>query len=243
MVFNLLQSEGIEGRIDGEYLQGGAGELQAMNMVRVMVNESDYTKAQSIIDDWESKQIEKTKAPEQTKKPFGMSSGLMIGLIIGAGSTFWAYNSPVVTDGIDHNNDGKLDEKWIYRDNRISSVEMDRNLDGKIDVVNRYNRKGRIYKGELDDNFDGVRETIIYYDKRGNPTKSELDTNGDKHIDYRILFEDGVFYEVHIIDPYSDHPRKIQSFRLNKLVSSKYDSNGDGNYDTVLEYDYYEEIK
>lgn len=30
MVLNLLEQEGIEGRIEGEYLQGGVGDLQAM---------------------------------------------------------------------------------------------------------------------------------------------------------------------------------------------------------------------
>jgi hypothetical protein len=39
MILNLLQQQGITGRIEGEYLQGGIGELQAMGFVRVLVSE------------------------------------------------------------------------------------------------------------------------------------------------------------------------------------------------------------
>jgi len=45
MILDLLNQEGIEGRVEGEYLQGGVGELQAINIVRVVVGESDYSEA------------------------------------------------------------------------------------------------------------------------------------------------------------------------------------------------------
>jgi hypothetical protein len=56
MILNLLEQAGIRGRIDGEYLQGGVGELQAMNYVRVLVSERDVDEALNIIRDWESVQ-------------------------------------------------------------------------------------------------------------------------------------------------------------------------------------------
>jgi hypothetical protein len=55
MVFNLLLQEGIHGRVDGEHLAGGVGELQAMNLVRVMVDAEDYDRAMKIIQEWENK--------------------------------------------------------------------------------------------------------------------------------------------------------------------------------------------
>lgn len=55
MIFNLLVQEGIQGRVDGEYLAGGIGELQALNLVRVMVHEEDYDQSMKIIREWEAK--------------------------------------------------------------------------------------------------------------------------------------------------------------------------------------------
>jgi hypothetical protein len=54
LVNNLLISEAIHGRIDGEYLAGGIGELQAIGLIRVMVPEAEYERAMAIIRDWEA---------------------------------------------------------------------------------------------------------------------------------------------------------------------------------------------
>lgn len=242
MILNLIQIAGVSCRIDGEYLQGGAGELQAMNMVRVLVDESDYKKAQEIINAWEATQVVKETTEKPGNATSGIGSGIFFGILIGAGATFWSYNSPVTLDGIDHNNDGKLDDKKIYKDNRLRSVEKDRNLDGRTDTVHSYDYKGRLYKSELDDDFDGVYESTVTY-KRGNPILQESDLNNDGEIDYRMLFNNGVLYEVEIIDPASRIPRKIQTYKLNKLISSEFDSNRDGIYDRTYKYDFYEEIK
>jgi hypothetical protein len=37
-----VEQRGISGRIEGEYLQGGIGELEAMDFVRVLVADEDY---------------------------------------------------------------------------------------------------------------------------------------------------------------------------------------------------------
>ena len=242
MILNLLQQAGLNCRIDGEYLQGGAGELQAMNMVRVLVDESDYTEAREIINNWEAAQVEKEKVSIPENKSSGIGRGLLFGLVIGAGTTILAYNTPITVEGIDHNGDGQLDEKWTYKDNRISSAEIDRDLDGKVDAISRYDRKGMLYKLQLDDNFDGVYESTITYE-RDNPVLQESDLNNDGLIDYRVHFNNGVLHEVEITGPASNSPKKKQTYELNKLVSSKFDSNGDGIYDKSYQYDYYEEIK
>ena len=59
MILNLLEQEGIKGRVDGEYLPGAVGEIQAINLVRVMVDVSDYEKAGQIINDWEAIEVDK----------------------------------------------------------------------------------------------------------------------------------------------------------------------------------------
>lgn len=54
MVLNLLQSYGIDGQIEGEHLQGGVGELPAMNTVRVLVADAEAERAVRVIDDWQA---------------------------------------------------------------------------------------------------------------------------------------------------------------------------------------------
>jgi hypothetical protein len=48
MIVNLLEQAELRARVDGDYLQGGIGELQAVGGIRVMVAENDYADAQEI---------------------------------------------------------------------------------------------------------------------------------------------------------------------------------------------------
>jgi hypothetical protein len=54
LVMHQLQQAGIEARIEGEYLQGGVGELAAAGNLRVMVNEEDLKEAKLLIAEWEA---------------------------------------------------------------------------------------------------------------------------------------------------------------------------------------------
>lgn len=54
LICNLLQNEGLHARIDGEYLQGGIGDLQASGLVRVMIEESELEQGREIIHSWEN---------------------------------------------------------------------------------------------------------------------------------------------------------------------------------------------
>jgi len=241
MISNLLQQVEIDTRIDGEYLQGGIGELQTMGFVRVLVNDSDYKNAQEIIKIWDANQSVPEKVTPPKSKSSGIGIGLFLGALIGIGATFLAYNTPVTLDGTDYNDDGKLDEKLVYRDNRLSRIEVDRNLDGSVDTIHKYNRKGIIYKTEADDNFDGIFESTITYE-RNNPILQESDTDQDGVIDYKAYFTDGVLTETLIFDPDTNQPKKKQYYKMNKLISSEFDSNDDGIYDKKYKYNYYEQI-
>ena len=93
MILNLLEQQRISGRIEGEYLQGGIGELQAMGLVRVLVSEADYAEARQIINEWESIQ----PAPDSSKPEARPSGGLQIfvaGVIVGAGIMYWLLKVP-----------------------------------------------------------------------------------------------------------------------------------------------------
>ena len=88
MILNLLEMRGISGRIEGEYLQGGIGELQAMGMVRVMVEERDYDAARQIISEWESIQPPE-KDTEPDAQPVLNIGSFVYGLIAGAVIMYW----------------------------------------------------------------------------------------------------------------------------------------------------------
>ena len=83
MILNLLMQEGIEGRVDGEYLPGGVGELQAINLVRVMVDESNYERAAGVIKAWEAIEVDKEERARIT--PSSGVSVFLLGVVVGGG--------------------------------------------------------------------------------------------------------------------------------------------------------------
>jgi len=54
LVMHQLQQAGIEVTIQGEYLQGGIGELPAAGNIRVLVDEKDVAEARQVIADWDA---------------------------------------------------------------------------------------------------------------------------------------------------------------------------------------------
>jgi Putative prokaryotic signal transducing protein len=94
MILNLLKQVGITGRIDGEYLQGGIGELQAMNFVRVLVSEQDYAEARKIINEWESIQPEPDNPAPEAETSGGLQI-FVIGMIVGAVIMYWLLKSSI----------------------------------------------------------------------------------------------------------------------------------------------------
>lgn len=223
MVLNLLEQEGIEGRVEGEYLQGGVGDLQAMNYVRVLVPDQDFSKAREIIAEWEATQPEPedTRQKQKTGRGFG---AFLAGLVVGVLGMYWAYSTPVTTDGIDYSGNGEFDVEWTYRNGRLLKTEEDRNI--------RYSR--------LDENFDGVFETNIGY-RNGNPRHLESDLSDDGRIDYEQFFVHGVLSEAVIAGKSDDAPAKRQYFEMGKLVRAEFDSDGDGEFETEHTYDWFEE--
>lgn len=88
MILNLLEQHGISGRVEGEYLQGGIGELQAMGFVRVLVSEQDCAEARKIIGEWESIQPEEEGCRPEAR-PSGGIRIFVAGVIVGAGIMYW----------------------------------------------------------------------------------------------------------------------------------------------------------
>lgn len=239
MILNLLEQANLSARIDGEYLQGGIGELPAMGVVRVMVEEGDFVEAKSIVQQWDEKQPIAV-APASARKPRGVGAGI-IGFACGILAMIVYYQTPVTNDGIDYNGDGALDENWEYVNYRASETTADRNFDGSVDVVHTYNRRGVIDGTKADDDFNGSFETELSYE-HGNAYRQKTDTTGDGVMDYLVSFTHGLVDTVTFLDVKSGKPIKIQSYGAFKLKQEQVDTTGDGVLETVNFFDSTESI-
>lgn len=240
MLKNLLDHENIDSRIDGEYLQGGIGELQAMGIVRLMVDETNYSRAKEVIGQWEAGQAANHSAMEAKKSKFFY--GFIFGVVMSSAAIYLILSSPVGDDGIDYDGDGFLEEKWIYRAGKLSETHIDRNYDGEYDDIFYYDVKGLLKSSKSDGDFDGFFESkTVYF--HGKPLREETDSNQNGIVDLRTNYTYGVLDNIEFIDEDTGRTRKKQFFKLGKLISADYDSNGDGKFDVRYEYDRYEVSK
>lgn len=205
-----------------------------------MVEDADYESSKEIILEWERNQPKEKKTKEKKKKSH--ISSLFIGAVLGGAFVAFLYNTPVTDSGIDYNGDGKLDERWFYIDDRIHKTELDRNFDGKVDFIFRFNRNAILTSSKSDEDFDGRFETENYFNK-GSIAWSKSDIDGDGFFEYQINFIHGVLDTIEFIDKKTKRPIKIQKYGPIKLISAKLDTNGDGVFDKFYEYDEIEEIK
>ncbi len=239
MILNLLEQSGLRGRIDGEYLQGGVGELQATGFVRVMIDENDYIEGRSIVEAWDTKQpVQEIVQPAKPGKRIG---AVVVSFLFGMLVMVVYYHTPITEEGIDYDGDGKLDEQWTYVNYRPSKVTFDRNRDGEIDEVINFDRQGLIESGLLDQDFNGTFDSEIYYDY-GNIIWKKSDTNGDGFKNYREDYTFGIRSKGSFSDPKTKKLVKVQEFDSFLLVRTEVDTTGDGVLDTIYEYNDIEEI-
>lgn len=236
MILNLLEQQGIVGRVDGEFLQGGIGELPAAGLVRVMVSEEDYSVAKPIVDMWNISEPAPVDSPPQ-KKSGSRLTFLLAGLLVGWLCTYAYYRAPISRDGIDNNRDGVIDDKWTFGSSGLAILnEVDRNLDGKVDLVTTFENNGSVESIKTDDNFDGVFESTTIY-RQGNPYRTETDTDGDGFYDLKTNFKAGVVDTVEYIYPTSGMPQKIEHYKFGKRVYAETDTDLDGKLDQRTNFD------
>jgi len=100
MILNMLEQAGLAARIDGEYLQGGVGELQTMGIVRVMIEENDYAAGKALVDQWDENQPLHT--PRASVKSGGGLGYALLGFLLGVGVMTYYYSSRAAPDTCDH---------------------------------------------------------------------------------------------------------------------------------------------
>ncbi|OYT87703.1 MAG: hypothetical protein CFE46_11215 [Burkholderiales bacterium PBB6] len=237
MLLDLLKQEGIDVLIHGEALQGAIGEMPAAGLVRLVVDEERYTAARAIIDRWEEAQPDLTPTPMPGAKSRSRGFwGFVLGVMVGMGATYAAYKTPATTDGVDYNRDGQLDETWTYSANGTPlKLEIDRNLDRKVDYIAHYGARGLIESAESDDDFDGTFESRQRF-RDGNIEMSETDSDGDRFPDVRWLHADGVLETVEYINPASGLALRVEHYKLGKLQFADVDTDADGKLDMRIRY-------
>ncbi len=235
MLCDLLKREGIVAHIHGEHLQGAMGELPAAGLVRLVVDEPDFDRARALVERWDAEQPAQAPArPYPTRsRSFAV---FLIGLALGVGGTAAFFRSDVTAEGVDHNRDGLLDERWVYAPSgAVLRNEVDRNLDGKLDYLAYYDRRGLLESAESDDDFNGVFETQMRFGF-GNIERLEADTDGDGYRDLRSSYTDGVMASTEYLNPSTGLPLRVEHFMLGKLVKAEVDSDKDGALDTRITY-------
>lgn len=235
MLLDLLQQEGVAAYLQGEHLQGAVGGLPAAGLVHLVVDEADHAQARAVIDRWEAAQPQEPPQAPAPRKP-GALRPFALGLVVGAVVLYAFYRVPSTVDGVDHNRDGVLDERWTYAPSGVVlTYEADRNLDGKVDVRGGFDRRGVMNFAESDVDFNGIFETRTHY-RAGNAEVSEVDTDGDGLPDLRWRYSSGVLSSTEYLEPLTGRRLRVEYLTLGKLTTADVDTDQDGILDTRYTY-------
>jgi hypothetical protein len=237
MLVDYLKQEGLSAQVLGEHLQGAVGELPAAGLVRLVIDEEQYDAGREAIARWEA--VQPADAPAVPRDPPRKGKGFgrfALGLVVGAAGVYAWFHAPMPADGIDHNRDGTLDERWtVSPRGAFLRVETDRNFDGKVDHITTHDENGRARTIQSDDDFDGRFETALRL-HMGNVETQQIDTDGDGLIDLTYHFSSGVLQRAEYRDPATGQTGRVEHYRLNKQTHAEVDSDQDGVLDTRIRY-------
>lgn len=93
LALDLLRGQGIAARMDGEYLQGGVGELQALGIIRILVDSENVVRARAVLQDWDRR-----RAPQgrEGRRDSRRALWVVVGVLLGAALalTLMVLNAP-----------------------------------------------------------------------------------------------------------------------------------------------------
>lgn len=232
MLVDLLKQQGFAAQVQGAHLPGAMGELPLGGLVRLVIAAEDHARARAVIDAWETSQPAQVEARAASRP--GRLHFLGLGILVGAAFGCVFFRVPISVNGIDHNRDGALDERWHYSASGAPmKYEADRNLDGKVDYVQQYDTRGNVESATSDDDFNGSFESNHRY-RNGNNEVSETDSDGNGIPDVRWTYGNGVLATVETILATSGRPVRIDRFKLGVHVSADVDADNDGGLDTRI---------
>ena len=155
MILNLIEQAGFYARVDGDYLQGGVGELQAMGVVRVVVNDQDYPQTKALVSEWEAMQPESEPAsPVAPRQPWSITS-VVAGALIGGAAVTYFTQTPATQPGIDFNGDGFNEITASYKNGQLNKIEY-RAPDTRELVKVQWYQNNQLVREQIDSDGDGV---------------------------------------------------------------------------------------
>ena len=218
MVCDLLSQAGISARVEGEFLQTGAGELPVGNLVKVRVAPERAAEAREVIADWEKQQPPPEPGAASAAGPSRARSSLwfLAGLMAGIALAFIAFQTRYAgASEHDRNHDGRIDARWLISwDGRAVQYEEDNDFDGRFEW--RFDVENELFsRGELDADGDGNPERVSQY-RNGVITGQQYLTSGG-----RIA--------------------KREHYVTGLLASAEFDQDGDGVFERTVQYDAFDE--
>ncbi|MEQ8352096.1 MAG: DUF2007 domain-containing protein [Leptospiraceae bacterium] len=270
MYCNLLEQAGIEAHISGDQIQGFGASPQPIQIFVAEEDYEQASRiiAEGSADSLEQDKLQNerfgrartvdsmTIVPEISSSTVseglnhtsaretdwvGVFMGAIVGIMLGAGGMFWAYNSPVEENGIDFDGDGRLDETWIYVDDRISRVDFDSNRDGKVDEISHYDHQELLEFVQSDDDLNGTFETEYRYED-GNLSSYRQDMDDDGFFEYQEHIRPNGITEGTYFHPQTRMPIKTISYDSFQMLESRLDLDGDGRMDVLRKHNEIDEI-
>lgn len=108
--------------------------------------------------------------------------------------------------------------------------EVDRNFDGEIDYISRFDQRGAFLTSDADDDFDGVFESRLFF-KSGQMEQVDIDSDRDTVPDIRSYYRHGVFGRSEYLNPYTGLPLRVEHFKLSGIVYADVVTDKDGKLD------------
>ena len=119
--------------------------------------------------------------------------------------------------------------------------EVDRNFDGEIDYISRFDQRGAFLTSDADDDFDGVFESRLTY-KSGQLERIDIDSDKDTVPDIRSYYRHGVLGRSEYLSPYTGLPVRVEHFKLSGIVFADVDTGKDGKLDRRQIYSPLQEV-
>jgi hypothetical protein len=234
LIRDVLGQSGINAHVRGGELQSGVGELPAGGLVAVWVDDGDVTAAREVIARWERGEFalddgdDSEPAIAAAPAPRRKASALLAfvtGCVVGALAVWATTHGPMQETALDHDGDGRIDDRAFFSPQGLERMEYDRNHDGRVDEIVRF-ESGVAQRAESDNDFDGRFETRAGY-RHGVFLDWESDYDGDGAVEYRMEANAGVIAREQWLDAESRVLKQVL-YQGGLPRTQEFDSDGDG---------------
>jgi hypothetical protein len=241
MICDLRARAGISARVDGEFLQGAAGEIALGNTVKVRVDPARAAEAREVIAEWERLQPpDPTAVARKAGSALKPLLWLIVGVVVGGGVMYVGLRTPTTEDSVDYDGDGHADIHYVYDGRAISRMDYDRDDDGRVDARWIFDANGAEKAYDADDDFDGRFEWRGEVE-HGEVVRNVLDVDGDGRPEQVEHSKNGVIDTVEYFA--QGRVVKRSRYRAGLPSSDEYDDDGDGTFERRVDLDAYGEPK